>query len=135
MPAARQLGRPGPDQQIAGGIDLGVHFGIFTDFWVGLVRGWWAVACGDGAGVPFGPSLGGYWWVGDVLIAALRFGLLGRWGGWGAVVAGLARGAGGSDLRPGAVVMQALAVAGPERASCGGAARCCYGSCRPGFHA
>ena len=52
------------------------------------------MACGDGAGVPLGPSLGGSWWVGDVLIAALRFGLLGRWAGWGAVVAGLARGAG-----------------------------------------
>ena len=135
MPAARQLGRPGPDQQIASGIDLGVHSGIFTDFWVGLGRGWCAVACGDGAGVPFGGVVGRFCWLGEVPIAAWLNGLLGRWAGWGAVVAGLARGAGGSDLRPGAVVMQALAVAGPERASCGGAARCCYGSCRPGFHA
>jgi hypothetical protein len=43
--------------------------------------------------------LGGYWWVGDVLIAAWLNGLLGRWAGWGAVVAGwrVGLGARGSD--------------------------------------
>jgi hypothetical protein len=44
--------------------------------------------------VLLGESLGGCCWLGDAPIAAWLDGLLGRWAGWGAVVAGLARGAG-----------------------------------------
>ena len=51
--------------------------------------------------LPFGGVVGRFCWLGEVLIAAWLNGLLGRWAGWSAVVAGLARGAGGSDLRPG----------------------------------
>ena len=94
MLAARQLGRPGPDQQIASGIDLGIHFGIFADFWVGLGSPWCAVACGDGAGVPFAGVVGRFCWLGEVLIAAWLNGLLARWAGLGCGGGGLARGLG-----------------------------------------
>ena len=90
MPTARQRGRPGPDQQIGSGIDLGVHSGIFTDFWVGLGRGWCAALAVMLLVCLLGPSLGGYCWLGDVLIAWN----CGRAGG--AVMTGLARGGRGA---------------------------------------